>query len=146
MKMSHKELEIEGTNSSSPVVAKLLAQINEASKANAKSSAIETVAPQNIFASEGLQVSATAPKTELGRAVASDALTQIAIATSPRSLQQIASIEASNEVVSEASAHSLQDAVKGLDFSWVKEVGGSKTEKTFAELATKSNNGWGMGA
>lgn len=149
--MSHKDLEISEANSKSPIVSDLIAQINEASQTKSIAANNIVPLPQNLFTSEDLQVSATPAKSTnpVVQQEYAQLMDKIAIATSPRELQNVAAIPATDNVVSQNSPDPIKAAVDKLDFSWTNSVGGSKTgDKTFAQLASESKpkSGWGLNA
>jgi hypothetical protein len=137
--MSHKDLEISETNN--PKANYLIDEINKVSKSNSIAANNIIPIPKNLFTSEDLQISATPVKSTnpVVQQQYNELMNQIAIANSPRELQQVAEIPATDNVVNQTSDQRLQNAVKNLDLSWASSVGGSKTgDKTFAQLAAES--------
>jgi hypothetical protein len=141
--MSHKDLEISETNSKSPIVSDLIAQINEASQT--KSITANHIVPtkQNLFTSEDLQISATPVKSTnpVVQQEYAQLMDNIAIATSPRELQNVAEIPATDNVVSQTSGQNIQNAVKNLNLSWVDRVTDIKNNG----IGSGKSSGFGLG-
>ena len=127
--MTSRGLEVEA-NSDSPEVKALLEQIRGASNGR-------------LLKSENLEVSTTPVRSTnpFVQQQYNELMNQIAIATSPRELQNVAEIPASDNVVSQTSDQNIQNAVKNLNLSWVDRVSTIKDNG----IGSVKSSGFGLG-